>query len=115
MKKKFILILCVVIALLIGGTIMFLVKDSGNKIGNFNVDEYDYYINQYPSDKTLGSINDAEIAKEKAENVWLGIYGDSKKSKSHIKYSLMKLMVCGLSLGLCPAVCSVMLSAALQT
>jgi hypothetical protein len=52
-------------------------------INHFSLDDYDYYINlnRYSSDRILGPVDDAEIAKEKAEDVWIELFGDSVTGK----------------------------------
>ncbi len=52
--------------------------------------EIDYYTNNFPKEgvpETLGFIDSPETAKEKAEAVWIGIYGEDIKSKKPYKVS----------------------------
>lgn len=81
MNKKMFLIICLVIVLLIGGVFAVLRFNKASKVEIFNIAEYSKYISEFPSDKVLGPINNAEIAKEKVESLWVEIYGESIKNK----------------------------------
>lgn len=83
MKKKFIII-CSIIILLLGG-IVALHFYKTTKVEKFNIEEYKQYIIDFPSDEILGSIDDADMAKEKAEYIWRKIYGDSIKDERPYK------------------------------
>lgn len=61
------------------------------KIEKFDVEDYSYFIAEFSSDEVLGSIDNAQIAKEKAEMIWLEKYGqDVKKEKPYHVYYDMK-------------------------
>jgi len=51
------------------------------KVYDFNLEDYQYQQEVFPNDKVLGTIENAEIAKEKSENVWIGIYGENVLNK----------------------------------
>lgn len=80
MHKKSILITGIILILLIGGVISLLFYNK-SKIRRFDVSMYNSYIKQFPSDEILGPIDSAKYAKEKAEAVWLELYGDEVKDK----------------------------------
>ena len=80
MKKKVSIVFCAVALLLIGVIIVMLFANKTPKIKNFDVD-YSYYISEFSSNEVLGKIDNAEIAKEKAESIWRGIYGESIKNE----------------------------------
>jgi hypothetical protein len=66
-----------------------LMLSSNNKIDipeDFSVDDYYYYIENFPSDKIVGKIENIQQAQEQAENVWFEIYGSSinKLNKPYI-------------------------------
>lgn len=48
-------------------------------LGNFKLTDYSYAIADFPSDKVLGSVDNAQLAKENAEVIWKEIYGESIK------------------------------------
>ena len=47
----------------------------------FTVDEYRRYIEDFSSDENVGPIVDAEDAAQKAEEVWIRIYGEDIKDE----------------------------------
>lgn len=79
MKFKKILILIPI--LLICGVMYMSIFRADNKepIGKFSLNEYQYFIENFPSDKVLGNISNASKAKEEAEKVWIEIYGEDVK------------------------------------
>ena len=54
----------------------------------FSLSEYNKYIEKFPYDEILGGIDTQEIAKEKAETVWVEIYGNQikKEKKPYIVF-----------------------------
>ena len=59
-------------------------REKNNEIQQFNVNDYQFYVNNYPSDECLGSISSASDAAAKAETIWLKIYGKRiKKEKPY--------------------------------
>ena len=78
--KKGIIIICgiLLIVLLIGGIIINNYFEKA-KVQSFSLDDQTYYlqaIQDFPSDKYLGEILNAEQAKEKAISEWLNLFGD---------------------------------------
>lgn len=86
MEKRLLLgISIVLIMALIGGGVymaFFRKPKTVETVRNFKLTDYSYFIENFPSEKVLGSIDSAEAAKEKAEIIWLEIYGESIKERS---------------------------------
>lgn len=93
MKKKLLCGIVIALAILFigGGIYMVLLKKTESKntdtVGTFKLKDYSYYIENFPSDKVLGSINSAQTAKENAEVIWVEIYGESTKEKKPYEVS----------------------------
>lgn len=62
-----------------------LVMSKASTVDNFSISDYDGYIEQFSSKKTLGETNDAKTAKKKAEEVWIELYGEKIKSSKPYK------------------------------
>lgn len=75
----FVVLFCII--LLIGGVIFLSFFSSEQKVESFDVADYYDYIVQFPSDKILGPVDSEEVAKEKAQEVWLELYGESVEEK----------------------------------
>lgn len=58
---------------------MVLLNKPEDKVNEFSLSEYSNYIENFSSDKILGEIDNEKIAKEKAESVWIELYGDQIK------------------------------------
>ena len=54
---------------------------SQSSVGSFSVDDYQYYIDKFPSSEVVGSITSAKDATKKAETIWLRVYGKDVLSK----------------------------------
>jgi len=84
MSKKFIAVFCGIV--LIGlGLIIMLLFIRAPKIKDFKINEYNRYIDEFQSDKVLGPIDNAKTAKEKAESVWIEMFGESIKQEKPYK------------------------------
>jgi len=90
MNKKLIMsIACAIIILLFGGVVyMALFDRQEENLREFSLSEYNKYIEKFPYDEILGGIDTQEIAKEKAETVWVEIYGNQikKEKKPYIVF-----------------------------
>jgi hypothetical protein len=77
-KKVYILIfVCLIIGVLF--VIFLLIRDRNNdKFEAFSLDECNYYIENFSSDRVVGTTDNVQQAKEKAESVWIEIYGEEK-------------------------------------
>ena len=87
MKKKIIFIIFIVIVLLIDGIVIAFLLNNVLKVEKFNVSEYSSFIEEFSSDMVLGEVSSPKVAKEKAEMVWIEIYGDDVKKKKPYRVS----------------------------
>lgn len=81
MKRKIFLIGVLILVLSFVFVGAMLIFNQSNQVGVFDIEDYNKYIERFPSEKVFGPISDAKLAKEKAESLWIEIYGDSIKSK----------------------------------
>ena len=75
MNKKLLIVLIVAV-FSIGGLIIVFDYLYPTKVGDFNLSEYYDIITEFSSDRVLGPVDDAKTAKEKAEHLWVEIYGE---------------------------------------
>jgi len=83
------LVLAISVFLVVVGVIAFFilwnkeedpVANTAATVGSFSYDDYkDENLIQFPSDKILGAVPDAETAREQAESVWVEVYGEQVK------------------------------------
>lgn len=81
-NKKIMLIAVVII--LIGGVLLGLLLLNGNSnldVEEFKLSDYQSFINNFPSDKTVDMIHDVTDAKIQAEKVWVEYYSESVKGE----------------------------------
>ncbi len=74
MKKIFILIAIVLIlaTVLIGGAIIMIARSNKEPVvKDFNIEEYHWEIENFPSEKNVGQVNDVNMAIEKAKKLWI--------------------------------------------
>lgn len=50
-------------------------------VNRFELSDYQYYIDNFPSERILGKINNSKDAAKKAENVWIELYGEDIKNE----------------------------------
>ncbi|MDR0889999.1 MAG: YbbC/YhhH family protein [Oscillospiraceae bacterium] len=85
MKKRLLFWIGIVLIIaLVGGSIfMFVFRTikTTEAVGTFKLTDYSFYIENFPSEIVLGTIDSAQSAKEKAEEIWIEIYGDTAKNK----------------------------------
>lgn len=81
MNKKNVIIFCIVCIILIFLVVVIVICNKKTVIGKFNVSEYSEVVIQFSSDKIVGTVQDVETAKEKAESIWIELYGDEVKEK----------------------------------
>ena len=79
MKRK----LLVIVSLLLAAIIISAIIISGylQRVYEFDLNIYADIIEKFPSEKVLGPVTSAKEAKEKAEAVWLEVYGDEVKKE----------------------------------
>ncbi|MDR0286373.1 MAG: YbbC/YhhH family protein [Clostridiales bacterium] len=86
-KKVYILIfICLIIGVLF---VIFLLlhNKSNDKFELFSLDDYKDDIENFLSDRVVGTTENVQQAKEKAESVWIEIYGKDEK-KWHKPYEV---------------------------
>lgn len=81
MKKKMVFLIVIISLILIGVTIMIILLNNGHEIKEFTISDYQYYIDNYGTEKYLGSVVDYRDAEKKAESFWLELYGKDIKNK----------------------------------
>ena len=81
LKRKYIFLFAIILITLIGVVIILIIKNRAPDVKSFDVSQYQYYIDTYPSDKSVGSILDAKDVIVKAENFWIEKYGNGVKKK----------------------------------
>ena len=58
-----------------------------NHVKNFELNEYQWVIDTFPSEKNVGSITDANDAIQKAQVIWIEIYGEDVKEQKPYQVS----------------------------
>lgn len=81
MNKKNVIIFCIACIILIFLVVVIMICNKKTVIGKFNISEYSEVVIQFSSDKIVGTVQDVETAKEKAESIWIELYGDEVKEK----------------------------------
>ena len=85
MKKKVFVFTFIISLILIGGVVFIIVLRTNYQndkiIKTFTTNDYQYYIDNYSTERYLGKIKDYKDAKEKAELMWLELYGLNIKNK----------------------------------
>lgn len=74
MKKRTILILSIVVVLCCAMVTVCITCCSKQKNQNFSINDYDYYIENFEGNICVGKIENADIAVEKAETIFLEKY-----------------------------------------
>jgi len=81
MKRLIIPLFCLAI-LLVGSAILFITNYGGKeKIKEFSLNEYNDYIQRFPSDRKTDTVESAKMAKVEAEKIWIEIYGEKVKNR----------------------------------
>ena len=83
-KRKRIVLPVLIIVILIGGVYMIIIQNKTPNVKAFEFNDYQYYIDNFPSEENVGNIIDAKDAIKKAEKIWIKLYGESiKKEKPY--------------------------------
>lgn len=83
-KRKRIVLLVLIVAILIGGVCMIIIQNRTPNVKGFEFNDYQYYVDSFPSEENVGNIIDAKDAIKKAEKIWIKLYGESiKKEKPY--------------------------------
>lgn len=80
MIKKYFLLVSILI-ILIGGMIMVNIQRKSLNIKKFDISDYQYYIENFSLEENVGSIVDSKDAQQKAEKIWIKLYGESTKKE----------------------------------
>ena len=83
MKKAVIVILAVAVLAAVGVTIILIAYNHStfSKVRPFDVDDYQEFIDTFPSNECLGKISGKADAVKKAETVFIKIYGKQVKKE----------------------------------
>ena len=83
-RKKKAFLLLIILVIFIGGAFVVIVQNKSPVVENFKSSDYQYYIDNFPSEENVGNIIDAKDAIKKAEKIWIKLYGESiKKEKPY--------------------------------
>ena len=83
-KRISIVLLVLIIVIFIGGVCMVISQNKTPDVKEFNLNDYQYYIDNFPSEENVGNITDEKDAIKKAEKIWIKLYGESiKKEKPY--------------------------------
>ena len=82
-KKKMFLVVAIVIlvACIVGGVFMIIIKNKSPQIKTFNLSEYLYFIDNFSSEDCLGSIFDSKELLKKVESIWIKKFGERVKAE----------------------------------
>ena len=80
MKRKTVIFLAVMLALCVCG-IAFASIQCTKTVRSFDLGDYQAMIEQFPSEKVLGRIGDADNLRQRAEEAWVEIYGESVREE----------------------------------
>ena len=83
MKTRKCIFIAFVLIVFIAGIIMIFTinKYKSFEIKAFDVNDYQYYIDNFSSEDNVGSISDAADAAKKAEKIWVETYGKQVKKE----------------------------------
>ena len=84
-RKKNVLLLLLILVIFIGGVFMVIVQNKPPVVENFKSSDYQYYIDNFPSEENVGSIIDAKDAIKKSEIIWIKLYGENIKKEKPFK------------------------------
>lgn len=63
---------------------MIIIQNKTPNVKGFEFNDYQYYVDSFPSEENVGNIIDAKDAIKKAEKIWIKLYGESiKKEKPY--------------------------------
>ena len=83
-KRISIVLLVLIIVIFIGGVCMVIFQNKTPDVKEFDLNDYQYYIDNFPSEENVGNITDEKDAIKKAEKIWIKLYGESiKKEKPY--------------------------------
>ena len=80
-RKVLFIFLLVLFMTFIGGILVVIIKNKSPEIKTFDVSEYQYYIDNFPSEENLGFISDSKDLLKKVEVIWIKQYGERIKNQ----------------------------------
>ena len=81
-KRKILFVLLFILFMaFIGGILVLITKNKSPEIKTFEVSEYQYYIDNFPSEDNLGFISDSKDLLKKVEVIWINKYGERIKDQ----------------------------------
>lgn len=78
-RKMFFMFLFVLFMAFIAGTFVVIGKNKLPETKVFDVGDYQYYIDKFPSEDNLGFISDPKDLLKKVEVIWINKYGEHIK------------------------------------
>jgi len=84
-KRKSIVLLALIVVLLIVGVSMVIIQNNTPNIKSFELNDYQYYIENFSSKENVGKIIDANDVAKKAELIWIKLYGENIKKEKPFK------------------------------
>lgn len=85
-KRKYVLLILVfILAIVAVGVVAVIIRNNSIEVKPFNVDEYQEYIEKYPSDETVGNVDDEKDLVKKAEAILIEKYGNQIKKQKPYK------------------------------
>ena len=79
-KGSFILVIVFILFISMSVIVVIMLNDYLN-IKSFNVDEYQYYIDNFSSEDNLGPISEISDLLRKVEAIWINKYGEDIKAE----------------------------------
>ena len=61
---------------------MIIIQNKTPNVKGFEFNDYQYYVDSFPSEENVGNIIDAKDAIKKAEKIWIKLYGESIKKEN---------------------------------
>ena len=78
-RNTFFLFLLVLFIAFIAGTLVVVNRNKLPETKVFDVSDYQYYIDKFPSKDSLGGISDSKDLLKKVEVIWINKYGERIK------------------------------------
>ena len=80
-RKRLMVFILILFIVLIGSAIIVIIHNKSPDINTFSVSEYQYYIDNFPSEENMGKISDSNDLLNKVEAFWINKYGERIKSE----------------------------------
>ena len=83
--KKNVFWLVPILVIFIVGVFMVIIQNKSPVVENFELSDYQDYIDNFSSEENVGGIIDAKDVIKKAEIIWIKLYGESIKKEKPFK------------------------------